>query len=322
LADASAARTQTMSASADRMSRDLTALLDALARVRQDAELPDVLDRAGRELCAAMIFDRVMVSRVSGSTWLPLALYAACDDGHLIEIDEPGVGVEGLEVSLASPLVEAEVVRRRLPALVQDAANEPRAHQPLVERTGTRDYVVAPVVAGNSVIGLLRAGNTGGERPLTAMDCDLLRMFADGVGLVYERADLTEREERQSRTVAEVCEAAERTLHGLESAPILELRATPVRTTPGRESKPVPRAGRDPKNAGRDTGRLARLTAREREVLALLAGGATNAQLADRLTVAESTVKSHVKHILHKLGARNRTIAIACYLRDDERRLR
>jgi DNA-binding CsgD family transcriptional regulator len=67
------------------------------------------------------------------------------------------------------------------------------------------------------------------------------------------------------------------------------------------------------------------LTVREREVLALLASGATNAQLADQLTVAESTVKSHVKHILHKLGAGNRAGAIACYLRetrDDERRPR
>jgi len=47
--------------------------------------------------------------------------------------------------------------------------------------------------------------------------------------------------------------------------------------------------------------------------------------LADRLTVAESTVKSHVKHILHKLGAGNRAAAIALYLREarhDERRPR
>ena len=75
----------------------------------------------------------------------------------------------------------------------------------------------------------------------------------------------------------------------------------------------------------RESNRLSRLTAREREVLALLASGVTNAQLADRLTVAESTVKSHVKHILHKLGVGNRAAAIACYLREnrlDERRPR
>jgi DNA-binding NarL/FixJ family response regulator len=60
---------------------------------------------------------------------------------------------------------------------------------------------------------------------------------------------------------------------------------------------------------------LARLTPREREVLALLAGGATNARIAGRLTLSETTVKSHVKHILRKLGAANRAEAIARYAR-------
>mgnify|MGYP000107772073 CR=1 FL=1 len=89
----------------------------------------------------------------------------------------------------------------------------------------------------------------------------------------------------------------------------------------------APAPGGEPVLAERGSAgaRMSRLTAREREVLALLASGATNAQLADRLTVAESTVKSHVKHVLHKLGAANRAAAIACYLREsrnDERRSR
>lgn len=67
-------------------------------------------------------------------------------------------------------------------------------------------------------------------------------------------------------------------------------------------------------------GRVAVLTKREREVLALLASGATNAELADQLTLAESTVKSHVKHILRKLGASNRSTAIAMYLRETRER--
>nr|WP_173667326.1 helix-turn-helix transcriptional regulator [Frankia torreyi] len=56
------------------------------------------------------------------------------------------------------------------------------------------------------------------------------------------------------------------------------------------------------------------LTPREREVLRLLAAGATNAQIANALTVSETTVKSHVKHILRKLRASNRAEAIARYL--------
>jgi DNA-binding NarL/FixJ family response regulator len=57
------------------------------------------------------------------------------------------------------------------------------------------------------------------------------------------------------------------------------------------------------------------LSRRELEVLALIAEGATNAQIAERLVIAPSTVESHVKRILRKLGARNRTEAAARYLR-------
>jgi DNA-binding NarL/FixJ family response regulator len=50
-------------------------------------------------------------------------------------------------------------------------------------------------------------------------------------------------------------------------------------------------------------------------VFALLVSGATNPEIADRLTVSETTVKSHVKHILRKLRVSNRAEAIAKYVR-------
>jgi ATP/maltotriose-dependent transcriptional regulator MalT len=53
------------------------------------------------------------------------------------------------------------------------------------------------------------------------------------------------------------------------------------------------------------------LTCREREVLDLLAEGKPNRGIADELVVTLDTVKRHVSHILAKLGAVNRTEAVA-----------
>jgi DNA-binding NarL/FixJ family response regulator len=51
------------------------------------------------------------------------------------------------------------------------------------------------------------------------------------------------------------------------------------------------------------------LSEREMEILALIARGASNKEIADQLYIAEGTVKNHVTHILGKLGVRDRTQA-------------
>jgi DNA-binding NarL/FixJ family response regulator len=56
------------------------------------------------------------------------------------------------------------------------------------------------------------------------------------------------------------------------------------------------------------------LSAREREVLELMASGATNNQIARELVLSEGTVKSHVKRILRKLRVDSRAAAVARYL--------
>jgi PAS domain S-box-containing protein len=79
-------------------------------------------------------------------------------------------------------------------------------------------------------------------------------------------------------------------LNGL--APTAETAASDVRMTP---EAPTPRPP----------------TAREREVLALLAGGATDGQIATMLDLSPATVQTHVRNAKAKLGARTRAQAVA-----------
>jgi len=111
-----------------------------------------------------------------------------------------------------------------------------------------------------------------------------------------------------------------------EGAPMAELLArliTGGRLAPTADGRAADHVGRllrsfgpaSPSPADRDRGAapglVEPLTDREMDVLELLAAGRSNQQIADQLVVALVTVKKHVSHILDKLGAANRTEAVA-----------
>jgi DNA-binding NarL/FixJ family response regulator len=71
---------------------------------------------------------------------------------------------------------------------------------------------------------------------------------------------------------------------------------------------------------GDASGDASQTTARENEILVLVAEGLTNSQIARRLRVSDNTVKFHLQNLYLKLGVRNRTEAAALYLRTRGRR--
>ena len=65
-----------------------------------------------------------------------------------------------------------------------------------------------------------------------------------------------------------------------------------------------------PRKAPAAQAAFGQLTAREREVLELIAQGRDNAQIAARLELSEKTVRNNITHIFDKLGVENRSQAI------------
>jgi len=80
--------------------------------------------------------------------------------------------------------------------------------------------------------------------------------------------------------------------------------------SPSVTSRVIERMARQPVTDVARDARLDELTPREREVLELVARGLSNGEIAAALVVEESTVKTHVRRLLAKLGARDRVQAV------------
>ena len=280
---------------------------EALGGLRALASVASLAERAP-VAAYRMGFSRILFSRIRDGSWFPCSACAGEDE----EFAETMVRV-GLANPrrLNGPLLESEMVRRGVPILVRNPQSNPRVHPELVAVTNTLAYVAAPVLAWGRPIGLLHADRST-ERPgVHEVDRDVLGMFAEGLGVAFERNLMMERLQAMRRAADEHLRAANALADDftLEVMELAGPAATPVEGLLKEQDPPRPTT------TGYDRGQLGALTARETDVLRALAAGKTNAQIALSLFVAEGTVKSHVKHILRKLGAANRTDAVARYHR-------
>jgi LuxR family transcriptional regulator, regulator of acetate metabolism len=266
----------------------LAHLREALGRLRSVVDVRELGQRAVREVCETLGFDRAILFAVENDELIAEAVHFSGDAEWANEFLKLARR-DGVRPRLDHMLLESEVVRRRRPLLVLDPENDPRTYKPLVRAAQTQSYVAAPVMPGGHVIAMLHVDRYMTGEAVTDDDADLLWTFAEGFGYAYERMRLLSRLRRHAAELA-------------------QSGGMPVMAPPASHAPQVvdSRASIEALDSP--------LTAREREVIALVSSGATNQEIANSLVISESTVKSHVKHILRKLGAANRAEAVSRHL--------
>jgi DNA-binding CsgD family transcriptional regulator len=258
-------------------------LTESIRRVKKAGSLQGLGRQACAELCDALGFANALLSFVE-------------DDGFVVEESDHCLSAPTV-IRRRGCVAERHCIRLR--DTIRTNEDDVPASPGYRELLGSVDYLVAPVIAESRVVALLHVSR-GSEGGLSARDIDLLDTFASAYSLLHERMLNTERVQQQrtsiARAAARLTEEADRIA---ASAISLDVEY----------DNPV-----EPPTIAPDSALAAALSDREREVFERLVLGASNAEIADQLVITVETVKTHVKRILRKIGAINRSEAIALYM--------
>lgn len=302
LVDLVVVRDEVLSHQRKRRRDALDTIQQALARLRGLPTASAVMNAAVRELCMTCGMSRALLFRVDDSELILETSYFRLGE-HLADHVRQVAKTE--RPKLNHLMLETQMIRRRRPLLVTDPQTNDQAFRPLMSATMTDTYVAAPIMPQGAIIGFLHADRFEQDKRCDELDRDALWAFAEGFGFALERATLMERLQRQRTEIHRLMSSTSAMLDDF-----CQTEVTLCRTDDEAASVARSAAGLFIAPDSRITSLLTR---REMEVLTLLAEGSTNAAIASRLVISESTVKSHVKHVLRKLRASNRAEAVSRY---------
>jgi DNA-binding CsgD family transcriptional regulator len=279
--------------------------------LREITSTADLIEAAPAAVCK-LGFDRAMISRIEDSTWVIERFFSELDPAWAAKLT---AAVRESPQRLGPAMIETEIVRRKAAVIVTDAQANRRVNRVLAEATMSDSYVAAPIMPDGRVIGFLHADRYSTGSVMDEFDRDLISTFAEQFGQILERTVLLQRVKELRASIGNLTQALTGSVNGcLENNVDM---APPGRSQPSYSVANISVAKLEPAFQGASLLPGSVLTRREVDVLRLMANGDTNSRIASRLIISEGTVKSHVKHILRKLGAANRAEAVCRWLRDE-----
>jgi DNA-binding CsgD family transcriptional regulator len=262
--------------------RSLTA---GIRRMKKAGSLQGLGRQGCTELCDVLGFDHALLSFVE-------------DDGFVVEESDHGLGGPTV-IPRRECGPERACIRLRDTVRTNEA--DITASPGYRELLGSVHYLVAPVIAKSRVVALLHVCRRG-EDGVSDADIDVLDAFASAYSLLHERMLNTERVHQQRTSIARAAARLTEEADRIAAAAISFDVEDDTRV--------------EPPTIAADSALAATLSDRERQVFERLVLGASNAEIADELVITVETVKTHVKRILRKIGAINRSEAIALYMDD------
>ena len=260
------------------------------------AALSDVVTR---ELCTTLGYGKAMYSVVSGSCWAPVTVSVNPELGAAF--DPLVAAVDGRTIPLRDAPREAELVRRRRSYVVGPSEVNRHTYRPLLDLSRPAGYLAVPIVVADRAVAIVHVDRH--DNDLNEADYHLISTLAQACALSTESAHTRAAIAEQNRRTTAELDKLNRALRELENTGVT---LDDLEDASG--DRPAPRD-----HPSRTTDYVATLTAREREVLALIATGATNAAISRRLCISDGTVKSHVQRIFKKIGVGTRAQAAALY---------
>jgi DNA-binding CsgD family transcriptional regulator len=258
-------------------------LTEGIRRMKKAGSLQGLGRQACTELCDVLGFDNALLSFVE-------------DDGFVVEESDHGSGGPTV-IARRGCVPERDCIRLR--QTIRTNESDVPAAPGYRELLGSVHYLVAPVIAGSRVVALLHVSRRT-EGGASIGDSDVLDTFASAYSLLHERMLNTARVQQLrtsiARAAARLTEAADR------------IAAAAIGLDVEYDNR------REPPTIAPDSALAVTLSDRERQVFERLVLGASNAGIADELVITVETVKTHVKRILRKIGAINRSEAIALYM--------